>query len=106
MAVALASSEILVESVLIYVISPTVPLSWIFTPSYNPCATDIVFFIEKPIFLDASCCIVLVVNGGAGVLFFSLFLTSSIIYVAFFIVANISLTSSWECISCFLPDFP
>ena len=82
-AAALASSDILVESVLIYVIRPTVPLSAIFTPSYKVCATDIVFFNENPNFLEASCCIVLVVNGGAGFLFFSPFFTSEMIYFAF-----------------------
>ena len=51
---ALASSEILVESVLIYVIKPTTPFSGTFTPSYNPCATDIVFFNVNPNFLEAS----------------------------------------------------
>ena len=52
-----ASEERLVESVLIYVISPF---------SYNFCATTIVLFGEKLNLLEASCCKVLVVKGGAG----------------------------------------
>ena len=34
--------------------------------SYNFCATTIVLFGENPNLLEASCCNVLVVNGGAG----------------------------------------
>ena len=106
MAATLASSEILVESVLIYVIKPTEPLPVILTPSYNPCATDIVFFNVNPNFLEASCCIVLVVNGGAGVLFLSPFLTSVTIYFEFFSSDKIVSTSLFEFISIFLPFFP
>ena len=47
------------ESVLIYVICPA---------SYKFCAALIVLLIAKPNFLDASCCNVDVVNGGAGFL--------------------------------------
>src|ERR1700722_4044929 len=34
--------------------------------SYKRCATDIVYFAEKPSFRDASCCSVVVRNGAYG----------------------------------------
>ena len=89
-----------------YVIKPVVPLSGIFTPSYNPWATDIVFLIANPNFLEASCCIVLVVNGGAGFLFFSPVVTSSTINFAFSKSCNILSTSSFEWSSIFSLFFP
>ena len=62
----IASGETRVESVLIYVISPTVPSSPISTPSYNRCATPIVRRTLKPSRLDASCCSLLVIYGAVG----------------------------------------
>ena len=88
-----------------YVIKPVTPLSGILTPSYNPCATDIVFLIANPNFLDASCCIVLVVNGGAGFLFFSPTFTSSTMNFSLFISFNTLSTSSFECNSIFFLFF-
>src|SRR5574344_60868 len=55
-------------------------------------ADTIVFFNVKDIFLEASCCMVLVVNGGAGVLFFVPFFTSVTMYFPSFTSFNISLT--------------
>ena len=102
LATALASSEILVESVLIYVIKPIVPLPVTFTPSYSPCATCIVLRNWNPNFLADSCCIVDVVNGGAGVFFLVPFLMFVTKYFDFSISFKISSTSVFECNSIFL----
>ena len=71
-AAATASSDILVESVLRYVIRPIVPRPFMSTPSYSCWAILMVFDVAKLSLDDASCCIVLVVNGSGGFLFLSL----------------------------------
>ena len=57
------TSDRRVLSVRIYVIKPSCPFPTS-TPSYNRCAIDIVRFAEKESFVEASCCSVLVINGG------------------------------------------
>jgi hypothetical protein len=63
---AIAVVETSGESVRMYVMRPTGPSSPTSLPSYRSCAARIVRRDEKPSFLAASCCRVLVVNGAAG----------------------------------------
>ena len=77
----LASSEILTESVLIYVTNPQIPCTFISTPSQSCCATIIVFFVVNPSLLAASCCRLLVVNGGKGLCFLSFLIMRQTLYV-------------------------
>ena len=65
-----------------YVMRATCPSPATSTPSYSCCATDIVRLAEKPSFLKASCCMVLVVNGGEGFLACSLTVTDLTTYSA------------------------
>jgi len=70
LAALVACSERCTESVLIYVMKPL---------SYSPCAHLIVSLADNRSFLFASCCNVLVVNGGTGLRvdgFFSIFETN------------------------------
>ena len=73
----MASFEIFVPSVLIYVIKPIVSPS-ISIPWYNLCAICIVLDAPKPNLLDADCCSVDVVNGPDGFLVNTLELISVI----------------------------
>ena len=66
-------SEILVESVRIYVINPVFDPP-IFTPSYKLCAIDMVLEGVIPILVEADLCKVLVIKGAGGLLFVSWFL--------------------------------
>src|SRR5256885_254571 len=59
-----AESATRTESVRMYVINPTGPSSPTSTPSYSCCAIRIVIAAEKPSCFAASCCSVLVRNGG------------------------------------------
>ena len=59
---ATASGETCSPSVRMYVIRPSPQPR----PSYRACAADMVRPAPKPSFEDASCCMVLVVNGGFG----------------------------------------
>ena len=81
-AILIASSLILVESVRKYVISATVPIPFISTPSYNCCANRMVFWVEKFRILLASCCNVEVVKGSGAFFILSDCLISSTIYFA------------------------
>ena len=83
-----------------YVIKPTVS-SCKSTPSYNFCAKDIVFFAVIPSLVLASCCNVLVMNGGFDCLFFSFLETSSILNTLDNFL-RISSASNSLCISTFL----
>src|SRR2546427_10089760 len=62
-----AESATRTESVRMYVISPTGPSAPTSTPSYSCCAIRIVIAAEKPSCFAASCCSVLVRNGGGGI---------------------------------------
>src|SRR5438093_230860 len=61
-----AESATRTESVRMYVISPTGPSAPTSTPSYSCCAIRIVIAAEKPSCFAASCCSVLVRNGGGA----------------------------------------
>jgi hypothetical protein len=76
-----ACAERFNESVLIYVISPSLAPFHKSTHSYNFWAIIIVLFNVNPNFLDASCCKVDVVKGAAGSLLASFSFTSSTIKV-------------------------
>src|SRR5881409_3773682 len=62
----MAESATRTESVRMYVISPTGPSSPISMPSYSCWAIRIVTAAEKPSCFAASCCSVLVRNGGGA----------------------------------------
>ena len=61
-----ASSDRRSESVLMYVIRPTVPMPLTSTPSYSCCAMDIVRLGVMPSRRLASCWSVEVMKGGEG----------------------------------------
>ena len=90
-----ATSEILKESVLIYVIRPVAPIPSMSTPSYSSWATFIVLLDWKPSFLDASCCNVDVMKGGAGVFLLVPCFTFVIIYSASARSCSIFSACSW-----------
>ena len=73
---------------------PTAPISGISTPSYSSCAAFIVRRALNDSFLDASCCKVEVVNGGAGVFFLVLFLILVMINSPFSSIASTLSVSS------------
>ena len=81
------------ESVRIYVISPTVS-SARSIPSYNFWATIIVFLDENFNLFDDSCCIVLVVNGGFDCLFLRFLSMLSIVNVLDNLLKILSASSS------------
>src|SRR5213076_211606 len=62
----MAESATRTESVRMYVISPTGPSAPTSMPSYSCCAIRIVTAAEKPSCFAASCCSVLVRNGGGA----------------------------------------
>src|SRR5256886_705203 len=62
----MAESATRTESVRMYVISPTGPSAPTSMPSYSCCAIRIVTAAEKPSCFAASCCSVLVRNGGCA----------------------------------------
>src|SRR5574341_2244527 len=66
-----------------YVIRPISPSSPMWTPSYNSWANAIVRRVLNPRRREASCCNVLVMNGGCGPRLRVPFLTSVTVYSAF-----------------------
>ena len=89
-----------------YVIKPTVPCLPKVIPSYNCCATIMVFLVRKFNLRAASCCRLLVVKGFAGFLlrsFFSTFLTSKSV-LSILAVTSFTLCASGNFF--FLPSIP
>ena len=66
-------------------------------PSYSRCASIMVFFTVKRSLRAASCCSLLVVNGGTGLRFFSLVTTDSTMNVAPSRFSRMWSASSWFC---------
>ena len=99
----MASSEILTESVLIYVTRPSVPLPFISIPSYSCWATIMDLFVVKFSLFAASCCRLLVVNGAKGLRCLSFLVISETTYSPAFRSASTLSASSLLPISSFLP---
>src|ERR1051326_1679667 len=85
---ATASSLRRVESVLMYVIRPTEPSAPTSIPSYSFWASFIVREAEILNLREASCCRVLVMNGGRGFLLISRFCTLRIEKVSFLMAST------------------
>src|SRR2546430_12328366 len=90
----MASGAPRVESVRMYVISPTEPSSPSSTPSYRRCAIIIVRFTLKRSLREESCCNLLVVNGAAALRRRSFLSTDRTTHSAFSSAARIFSASS------------